>query len=48
MFAVERVVDLAFLIVILQFGKVDHPVFAGILGLAVDLKHDFIGLERHR
>ena len=44
----ERVVDLGFLVVILQFGKVDDPVFAGILSLPIDLEHHFIGLERHR
>src|SRR3984957_7785284 len=35
--AVERVVDLGFLVVILQFGKVNDPLFAGILGLPIDL-----------
>ena len=44
----QRVVDLGFFVMILQFGKVADPVSAGILGLAIDLEHHLVGLEQHK
>jgi hypothetical protein len=32
---------------VLEFGKVNDPVLAGILGLAVNFEHYFVGLEQH-
>jgi hypothetical protein len=43
----QRVVDLGFLVVILELGKVDNLVFARVFGFAIDLEHHFIRLEQH-
>ena len=43
----QRVVDLGFLVVILELGKVDNLVLARVFGFAIDLEHHFIRLEQH-
>src|ERR1700691_2600859 len=41
------VIDLGFLVMVLQFGKIHHAELAGIPSLAVDLEHHLVGLKQH-
>src|SRR5580692_6554989 len=51
--AVEKVlachgmINLGFLVMVLQLGKIHHAELARIPGLAVDLEHHFVGLKQH-
>src|SRR4029077_5799927 len=41
MLAIERVIDLGFLVVVLQLGEIDYAVLARILDLPIDFEHYF-------
>src|ERR1700678_4178335 len=41
------VIDLGFLVMVLQLGKIHNAELAGIPSLAVDLEHHFVGLKQH-
>src|SRR5580700_1354884 len=42
------VIDLGFLIMVLQLGKIHYAELAGVPSLAVDFEHHFVGLKQHK
>jgi hypothetical protein len=44
----HRVIDLGFLIVVLQLSEVDYAILPGILRFSVDFEHYLVGLEQHK
>src|SRR6266850_924293 len=47
MFSCERPIDFRLPIMVVQLGKIDHPIPTAICGLTVDLEHNPIRCERH-